>query len=634
MIPPRELTMEKNMQTSPLGEKLRVIYQDIAGQAVRARGDYPLAGRDAESSRDNLLAYLALRERDLRELQLELAEEGLSSLGRLESTVLASGRQVLKHLGASVPQTDLQVPTAEQARTVLAQRSRALLGRPREGRGTRIMVTLDAAVLSQPELLEQLLLAGMDIARINCAHDSDREWTLIIDAIGQAEERLQRSGRGVGRRCRVLMDLGGPKVRTGPLMLETRPLKLPVAKDRLGRPARLLEGYLDGRADQTARMRPAGGERQFVIALPGRPGIKELRVGEVLSVEDTRERVRRLYVVERVSPTRVKVGLERTAYVQEGTVIRTEQGMVFTVGPVAPQPVDLRVQAGDTLLLYSDPTRPGHPAQDDHPAGISCTLPEILTYVKPGHRVFIDDGKIAAVVRADREDGLELEITSPRGIPARIRAEKGLNFPDSEIDLPALTDQDRRDLAFVVKHASAVGLSFVHRVQDLADLRDALRELGHPDMGVVIKIETREASHRLAQLLLAGLDLPKFGVMIARGDLAVEVGFEHLALVQEDILCLCEVAHVPVIWATQVLETLAKSGLPARAEITDAAMGQRSECVMLNKGEHVLEAVQTLNELLSSQERHHIKKRQIFRDLTAQYGVFPGRGPTQTLTAP
>jgi pyruvate kinase len=628
------MMMGKDALPSPLGDRLRVIYQDVADQAGRARNDHPLADHDAECSRDNLLAYLALRERDLRELQLELAEEGLSSLGRLESTVLASGRQVLKHLGASGPHTDLCTPTVEQARALLAQRSRALLGRPREGRGTRIMVTLDAAALSQPELLEQLLLAGMDIARINCAHDTEREWAQIVDAIGQAEERLQRKGQGIGRRCRILMDLGGPKVRTGPLQLETRPLKLPAAKDRLGRPARLLEGYLDSRAGQTERMRPTGGERQFVIALPGQPGIEELRVGEVLRVEDTRERERRLYVLERVSTTRVKVGLERTAYVQEGTVIRTEQGVVFTVGPVMPQPVDLRVQAGETLLLYRDPAHPGHPAREGRPGGISCTLPEMLACVKPGHRVFIDDGKIAAVVRVVRDDCLELEIISPRGIPARIRSEKGLNFPDSQIDLPALTAQDRSDLAFVVGHASAVGLSFVHRPQDLADLCDALRELGHADMGVVIKIETREASHRLAQLLLAGLALPKFGVMIARGDLAVEVGFERLALVQEDILCLCEAAHVPVIWATQVLETLAKSGLPARAEITDAAMGQRSECVMLNKGEHVLEAVHTLDELLSSQERHHIKKRQIFRDLTTQYGVFPGRGPSQMQAAP
>jgi len=615
--------MEKDEQTFSLGEKLRAIYQELVDQAGHARNAYPYTDRESECSRDNLLAYLALRERDLREVQLALAEEGLSSLGRLESTVLASIRQVLKHLGASVPHTDLHAPTADRAHTLLAERSRALLGRPREGRVTRIMVTLDGSVISKLDLLEQLLLKGMDIARINCAHDSAQEWARIIDAIGHAEERLHRKGQGVGRRCRILMDLGGPKVRTGMLTLETRPLKLAVPKDLLGRPSRLLEGYLDGQAQQTTRMRGISEGAQFVIALPGQTAIEELRVGDVLRVEDTRDRIRRLYVVERMSPTRVRVGLERTAYVMEGTALRTEQGAVLTVGPVAPQPVDLKVQAGDTLLLYRDPERPGHSAQGPNPAGISCTLPEILEHVRPGHRVFIDDGKIAAVVRKSHEDYLELEITAPRGIPARIRSKRGLNFPDSQVDLPALTAQDRQDLAFVINHASAVGLSFVHRPQDLADLRDALRELGHPDMGIVIKIETREAIHRLAQLLLAGLDLPKLGVMIARGDLAVEVGFENLALVQEDILCLCEAAHVPVIWATQVLETLAKSGLPARAEITDAAMGQRAECVMLNKGDHVLDAVRTLNELLSTQERHHIKKRQLFRDLTPQQGVFP-----------
>jgi pyruvate kinase len=114
--------------------------------------------------------------------------------------------------------------------------------------------------------------------------------------------------------------------------------------------------------------------------------------------------------------------------------------------------------------------------------------------------------------------------------------------------------------------------------------------------------------------------------MIARGDLAVEVGFEHLARIQEDILCLCEAAHIPVIWATQVLETLAKSGLPARAEITDAAMGHRAECVMLNKGEHVLDAVKTLAQLLQAEEPHHLKKRQVFREITPQHGIFTTQG--------
>ncbi|MFO0775862.1 MAG: pyruvate kinase [Nitrospiraceae bacterium] len=206
-----------------------------------------------------------------------------------------------------------------------------------------------------------------------------------------------------------------------------------------------------------------------------------------------------------------------------------------------------------------------------------------------------------------------------------MRAEKGLSFPDSPTQLPALTDKDRTDLVFVAAHATAVGLSFVHREEDVADLREALTTLGRPDLGIVLKIETREAIHRLARLMLAGLDWPGFGIMIARGDLAVEVGFEHLALVQEDILCMCEAAHVPVIWATQVLEGLMKRGLPARAEITDAAMGQRAECVMLNKGPHVLAAIHTLSELLGSRERQRVKKRQVFRDITAQEGIFPSQ---------
>lgn len=126
-------------------------------------------------------------------------------------------------------------------------------------------------------------------------------------------------------------------------------------------------------------------------------------------------------------------------------------------------------------------------------------------------------------------------------------------------------------------------------------------------------------------MLIAGLELPKFGILIARGDLAIEVGFENLALVQEDILCLCEAAHIPVILATQVLESLAKSGLPTRAEITDAAMGQRAECVMLNKGAHILEAVKLLSGLLTAEERHHLKKRIVFKEFTKQHGVFEQR---------
>jgi pyruvate kinase len=103
--------------------------------------------------------------------------------------------------------------------------------------------------------------------------------------------------------------------------------------------------------------------------------------------------------------------------------------------------------------------------------------------------------------------------------------------------------------------------------------------------------------------------------MIARGDLAVECGFERVAELQEEILWICEAAHVPVIWATQVLETLTKTGSLSRAEITDAAMGERAECVMLNKGPHVTEAVRVLDDIFKRMEPHSSKKRSMLRRL-------------------
>jgi pyruvate kinase len=108
---------------------------------------------------------------------------------------------------------------------------------------------------------------------------------------------------------------------------------------------------------------------------------------------------------------------------------------------------------------------------------------------------------------------------------------------------------------------------------------------------------------------------PSAGLMIARGDLAVEAGFERLAEVQEEILWIAEAAHLPVIWATQVLETLARTGIPSRSEITDAAMGQRAECVMLNKGPHIAEAVDVLDGILRRMTDHQQKKRSLLRQL-------------------
>jgi hypothetical protein len=103
------------------------------------------------------------------------------------------------------------------------------------------------------------------------------------------------------------------------------------------------------------------------------------------------------------------------------------------------------------------------------------------------------------------------------------------------------------------------------------------------------------------------------GIIMARGDLAVELGFERWSEVQEESLWICEAAHVPVIWATQVLEDMAKTGMPSRAEVTDAAMSGRAECVMLNKGPYMVDVVGFLSGVLERMESHQTKTSAMLR---------------------
>ena len=191
-----------------------------------------------------------------------------------------------------------------------------------------------------------------------------------------------------------------------------------------------------------------------------------------------------------------------------------------------------------------------------------------------------------------------------------------LNLPESDLRLAALTARDLEDLSFVARHADVVELSFANSARDVELLQQHLARLGSRQPAVVLKIETRRGFENLPSMLLTAMRAPCCGVMIARGDLAVECGFERLAEVQEEILWICEAAHVPVIWATQVPETLAKQGMPSRAEITDAAMGHRAECVMLNKRPHMVSAVRVLDDILRRMQAHQAKKRAMLRELS------------------
>jgi pyruvate kinase len=288
------------------------------------------------------------------------------------------------------------------------------------------------------------------------------------------------------------------------------------------------------------------------------------------------------------------------------------------------EPRSIELKPGDRLTLaLGDET--GRDAIRDHhgeivePAALTCSLAELFQCVRPGERIFFDDGKIAGIIKNVAPERLFIEIVQVVGGSTKLRDEKGINLPDSDLALPALSEKDLRDLAFAVDHADMLAMSFVQRPADIKQLVTELDRLGQPGLGVVLKIETQRAFAELPALLLEAMKHYPVAVMVARGDLGVEVGFERLAEVQEEILWLCEAAHVPVIWATQVLESLAKGGMPSRAEVTDAALSGRAECVMLNKGPHIVRTVQFLCDVLGRMATHRQKKTALLRRLSISH---------------
>jgi pyruvate kinase len=279
------------------------------------------------------------------------------------------------------------------------------------------------------------------------------------------------------------------------------------------------------------------------------------------------------------------------------------------------------LRSGDTLVIQKDnvPGEPAYVGKDGSvlkPAHVSCSLPEVFQHIRVDDPVWLNDGKIKGTVRSVSDKELAIQITRAKASGSRLRSNRSINFPNSDLQLKGLTNSDKQNLKFVVKHADVVGLSFVSQPADIIALLEELENYPGCDLGMVCKIETEQGFKDLPRILLATMRRYPAGIMIARGDLAVECGWERLAEIQEEILWLCEAAHLPAIWATQVLEGESKKGLPSRAEITDAAMSQRADCVMLNKGPHILAAIKMLDNILRRMQSHQYKKTARLRKLS------------------
>ena len=562
----------------------------------------------------NLAHYLAVRRHDVRELQGELAHLGLSSLGRMEAHVMASLQAVLQMLytlrGEPVSADVVEDPpiTFDTGAALLVEHTNGILGSATRGHHTRIMVTMPGEAADDPDLIRGLVEDGMGIMRINCAHDSPEIWERMVKHLRKAEREL-------GKRCLVSFDLAGPKLRTGPITPGPAVIKWRPTRNALGQ------------VTERARVRLVAGSNQPDVKEPTIPVeaalLAKAKPGDTFTFVDARDRKRVLDVRE-VHPGECLCETDRTAYVVPGTSLTLwRERSSIAQGEVGPLPTIERwiaLRPGDTLeVVHGEAPGRGATYDDDgrltEPAFVSCALAEVFSGVRIGEPIQFDDGKFRGVIRDIDENRLRVEITGVAGGMAKLRAEKGINLPDSNLALPALTLKDVEDLAFVAKHADAVAMSFVQHPKDIDDLLREIGKLNASQLGIMLKIETKTAFTQLPDLLLSAMRHPPIAVMIARGDLGVEVGFERLSEVQEEILWLCEAAHVPVIWATQVLESLAKGGMPSRAEVSDAAMSSRAECVMLNKGPYIRETLRFLTSVLERIEEHHYKKTARLRKL-------------------
>ncbi|KAL7003585.1 pyruvate kinase [Sarracenia purpurea var. burkii] len=599
-------------------DKLKAIQLHVLAMEQWNASRIKLCHRRYAVSAANLIHYLALKSLDFEQLKEDLSSIGLLNLETIDCCVLASlsaGTQMLENLKSNTlnfkegnfegtfTQKSLNKQNKGEfpiniMRKKASLNMESLLGPLQNERTAHIMVTVGQEVLESERLITDILKAGSTVIRINCAHGNPMVWSEII-------RRVKRSSQMLEKPCRILMDLAGPKLRTGKLKAGPCVMKISPMRNASGEVIFPAQVWLSPRESGPP---PANLSPDAVVYVDSQEFLSKLELGDAVKFLDARGKQRMLKISKKC-PVFSGVGFmaecSRTSYVQSGTelYIKRKKGK-FGVGLVVDVPAVeqfVRLRVGDLLIISRDSSND----QDESTRAaigahkITCSSGYLFDSVKPGEPIAFDDGKIWGTIQGTSISEIIVSITHAGRRGTKLGSEKSINIPESNIWFEGLTSKDLMDLDFVGAQADMVGISFVRDVRDIVVLRQELENRKLRNVGIVLKIETKSGFEKLPLMLLEAMKSPNpLGVMIARGDLAVECGWERLADMQEEILSICNAAQVPVIWATQVLESLVKSGLPTRAEITDVANGRRASCIMLNKGKYILEAISTLDTIL------------------------------------
>jgi pyruvate kinase len=567
----------------------------------------------------NLKHYLALRSEDRTQLQEKLFCLGLSSLGRSYAHILASIDTIYERLHCQETPPEHKengdyITSIQESLDIASHNTRALFGKTSYSifnkQHTSIMVTLPSnATDNNGLLIKQLASAGTNVFRINTAHDNLTVWHQMAAVIKGINE-----GRDADEQVKIFVDLAGPKIRTGKIQKKLLPVAMGSNKTK--------KEVLICTEEQTTRAESTDPTtlqvRSAQIAVK-KSFFGKLHIGDTVKVTDSENKKTHITIIEKEHEC-FKGLIEKKVLLNEASKLRSNDNK-SDVRNIEMQAEPIRLFIDDELIITEEDAQ-GRQALTDvngnilEPALIPCSTHGILTLVKTDERVFIDDGKIALKVLENRGNSLLCKVTSAKEKGVLLKEEKGINFPDTHVQTQAITKTDANNALSVLDFADSISISFCQDAEDINKLHKILCDNNRKDIGIIAKIETKRGVENMPLILEELLKSQKSAVMIARGDLAIEVGFENLAYIQEALLDICDAAHIPVIWATQVLENKMKNNLPSRAEITDAAMSGRAECVMLNKGAFTLDTIDALLHILEKMHTMSKKNRQLLKKET------------------
>ncbi len=554
----------------------------------------------------NLKAYIYLRSKDITTLQEELTNIGLSSLGRSQSCIISSINHDLIILSAllGLDTTQLEIEDIflnfKQSQEIMREKA-TVFGKTDSSFKTKVMVTLPSLDKDTPSLIKELISAGTSILRINTAHDNFYAWKEMASII-KKENSLQQKD------TKIYVDLAGPKNRTGKIIKHIQPFKI---------------GSIDGKKVEivpkilnNVQTKPQTNDNQYATLVVDDTFyanayksksilIKDIHRGKKQSFKLMIENERLFAIVDK----KILILPDTTVKIKKHDKIFKSNLYDFEL-----QPEIIKLFREDKIIITPieiEGCGNYEYEKNIYSAIINCSNKEIFDYVQIGDVIFIDDGKIGCEVTNHLSIGLECKIFLAKENGTVLKEEKGINFPNTDLKISAITQIDEKNFEDIVQFADIIGISFAQTKEDIKKLQNMLQAKNKSDITIVPKIETKLALQNLPEILEQLLESKNYALMIARGDLAIEVEFDNLPYIQEEIFNICEAAHVPVIYATQILEGKMKNNLPSRAEVIDAANAQRADCVMLNKGPFVVDTVISIKKILRQVHTLFQKNRQL-----------------------